>query len=64
MGVKYRVCQDLNDNIKCYGHFTGKNATEAVKKAINAHKETTNFDFSIPFNVKRGRYDYVVNIEE
>lgn len=61
--TKYKVSQTHFDGkTVVYGNFRAKTPEEAVAAAYEHNKETSFFDFNIPFHVKKGSIEKDVMI--
>lgn len=63
--TKYKVSQTHTDGKTIvYGNFRAKSPQDAVAAAYEHNKETSFFDFNIPFHVKKGSIeeDVIFNV--
>ena len=64
MATKYKVSQEHNGKAIVYGNYPAADAEEAVRKAYNKQSAYNPFDFSRPFQIKRGSTKYEVTVNE
>ena len=63
MAFKYRVSQTINGKTCVFGNFPAFSAEEAVLKAYSHNGKYSPFDFSKPFDIKKGSYVDSIMVE-